>query len=610
MVLAPPSVKPRVGSYVWISNVPPANAPEWLIALAVERQGRNGERVPNEELAADDDRLVAAGVAVILNEDLGWESWNRIAMAIYGATDGSDAGFAAFDSFSRKSTKYDARNTRAKWDALHSCPPDRIGAGTLFYHASEADPGWRDALDDEIAANIDTAGRDPAVHAKIMAEFDAADAIGGNPANLAAAIPENPAAIPENPAIAADEVTPEMIKEDAGRGTGGTGSGTTGAPPKDERPAAEPAPAQKTWRDVLPFVDMSGWDDVPVPEQEWAVAERIPLRSAFLFSGEGAAGKSLTALQLCAATALVRQWLGTVPMPGPAVFVDAEDPVGVIHRRLADILRHHGAKFADLRDRLHVMSLVGRDAVLATFGRKTRRIEPTVLYARLMEMAGDLKPKMVAIASSADVFAGSEIDRTQVQQFVGMLTRLAMRASGSVVLISHPSLTGIASDSGLSGSTQWHNSVRARAVLKGVKPANGEPQDTDLRVMEFRKNNYGRVSESVVLRYQGGVFVPVVGTSAEQAERHHRAEEVYLRVLKKLTDQNQDLGTSRTAQNYAPAKISADPSATGFSRADMEAAQQRLIDQHRIHIATEGAPSRERKRVRLGPGPDPADEPM
>jgi hypothetical protein len=46
MVLAPPSVKPRVGSYVWISKVPPANAPEWLIALAVERQGRNGERVP------------------------------------------------------------------------------------------------------------------------------------------------------------------------------------------------------------------------------------------------------------------------------------------------------------------------------------------------------------------------------------------------------------------------------------------------------------------------------------------------------------------------------------------------------------------------------------
>lgn len=32
-----------------------------------------------------------------------------------------------------------------------------------------------------------------------------------------------------------------------------------------------------------------------------------------------------------------------------------------------------------------------------------------------------------------------------------------MRCHGSVVLIAHPGLTGIANESGLSGSTQWHN---------------------------------------------------------------------------------------------------------------------------------------------------------
>jgi RecA-family ATPase len=376
----------------------------------------------------------------------------------------------------------------------------------------------------------------------------------------------------------------------------------------DQRQQADEASRQKAWRGFLPPVDLSGWDDVPVPEQEWAVQDRIPLHNAFLLSGEGAAGKSLLQLQLSVATVLHREWLGTVPQQGPAIFIDAEDPIGVIHKRLADILRHYEARFADVKDNLHLVSLAGKDAVLATFSRMSNRIEATPLYKRLLEMAGDIKPKTIGIASSADVFAGSEVDRSQVQQFVAMLTRVAMRIEGSLVLISHPSLTGMASGSGISGSTQWHNSVRARAFLHGVKAEGDEPPDTDMRILEFKKNNYGPLTESVVLKYQRGLFLPVAGTSAEQAERNQRAEDVYLLVLRKLIDQNQDLSIGRNASNYAPAKIAADPAARGFRRQDMEAAQQRLLDQHRIHIVEEGPPSKRRKRVLLGPGPDPSEE--
>ena len=119
---------------------------------------------------------------------------------------------------------------------------------------------------------------------------------------------------------------------------------------------------------------------------------------------------------------------------------------------------------------------------------------------------------MIGIASSANVYAGSEIERGQVQQFIGLLTRLAIIANGAVVLVSHPSLTGIASDTGLSGNTQWHNAVRARFYLKGVKPDAGEQADTDLRELVFKKNNYGPISEDVLLRYQNGLFLPVGGT--------------------------------------------------------------------------------------------------
>ena len=47
---------------------------------------------------------------------------------------------------------------------------------------------------------------------------------------------------------------------------------------------------------------------------------------------------------------------------------------------------------------------------------------------------------MIGIASSADVFAGNEIDRSQVRQLVRMLTRIAIVSNGGVMLITHPSL--------------------------------------------------------------------------------------------------------------------------------------------------------------------------
>ena len=156
-----------------------------------------------------------------------------------------------------------------------------------------------------------------------------------------------------------------------------------------------------------------------------------------------------------AAAALGRDWLGVTPAEGTTLFIDAEDDEQVIHKRLADILRHYGAKFADVKDRLHLVSLAGKDSALGFYSRDRSAIKPTQLYNHLLEMAGDLKPKIIGIASSADVFAGNEIDRLQVQQFIGLLTRLARWPKGSTVLIAHPSLTGISSDTG----RQRHNAV-------------------------------------------------------------------------------------------------------------------------------------------------------
>lgn len=329
----------------------------------------------------------------------------------------------------------------------------------------------------------------------------------------------------------------------------------------------------------LPFVDMSNWDDQEPPAREWAVPDRIPLRQVALFSGEGAAGKSTILLHQCAAHAIAREWLGTMPAPGPAIFVDAEDIADEIWRRLASVVRHYGVTFQELIDGgLKLISLAGDDAVLAT-ASKSGKIQPTPRYHQLLEAAGDIKPKMIGIASSANVFAGEENNRPQVQQFVGLLTKIAIVANGSVQLVSHPSLTGINSDTGLSGTTQWHNAVRARSYLKSIKPEAGEQPDHDIRELVFKKNNYGPVSESLLLRYDGGLFLPMPGVgSLDRAAKEAVAENVFLTLLHRYTQENRPVRAS-SGHGYAPALFAKEDEArkAGLTGKNLEAAMRELF---------------------------------
>jgi RecA-family ATPase len=361
-------------------------------------------------------------------------------------------------------------------------------------------------------------------------------------------------------------------------------------PPTDGA-TAPPAPK-------LVCIDMSRWDAEPTPEQEWIVYNRIPRRECVLFSGEGGAGKSIGQLHLSIAAALGLDWLGAIPEQGPALFIDAEDDEKVLHRRTKAIATHYEVSVTQMIEGgLHLVSWRGCDAALAVITRNGK-IQPTPLYQRLLEAAGDIKPVMIGIAASANVFAGNENDRAQVQQFVGLLTRVAMVADGSVVLISHPSLTGINTETGLSGTTQWHNSVRARFFLRGVKPEAGEPLDTDLRELVFKKNNYGPVSESIVLRWTNGLFLPVQGASIDQVAREVAAQDVFLTLLKRFRDQNRNV-SDKPSISYAPTLFAREEDArrADVNKTDLERAMRLLFQRNAIWNEPWGKPSRPSYRI-------------
>jgi len=350
---------------------------------------------------------------------------------------------------------------------------------------------------------------------------------------------------------------------------------------------------------LLVRINLARYDSEPVPAREWGVPDRFPRRAVCLLSGEGGRGKSITLLQLAAAHVLDKEWLRSLPEPGPVVLVNAEDEEGEIIRRLKPIVEHHGASFADLSRDLHIFSLAGADPLLALPDR-SGRIVATPLYAELMTLVRAVQPVCTIIDNVADVFGANEIERSHVRQFIALMRQFAIAGNGYVIMSSHPSLTGIASKTGLSGSTQWHNAVRARAWLHGGEANTGETPDPDLRVLEFLKSNYSRLAETITLRWQNGLYVPVSRQGfLDEAAAHAAANEVFLGLLARFTRTGENVSNKPSANNYAPTLFAGEGEAKSkhINKAGLEAAMRRLFAAEQIAVEPYGPPSRDYRRI-------------
>jgi RecA-family ATPase len=370
----------------------------------------------------------------------------------------------------------------------------------------------------------------------------------------------------------------------------------------------ETPPPDEDEAPTLEWLDMSAWDSEPAPERKWAIKDRVPLNQAGLFSGEGGTGKSIIELMKNVAHVVGKDWLGSMPELGPAFYLGAEDERDELHRRIAAIATHYGVTFKELIDGgLHGMCLLGQDATLCAATGKSGKVEVTALYRQLYEAAGDIKPKNISIDTLSRAYAGNEIDRVQVYAFAMHMQALAMVAGGSVTVLSHPSLAGIASGSGISGSTAWHGAFRFRQFLKSTKPDAGEQPDNDLRELEFKKNQYGPTAETVVLRYSRGLFLPVAGISnLDKLARETRVDEIFLRGLQQIVQQGRDAMVGMTSGEFASTLIADLPDVKKecLRKNELTHAMNRLLAANKIHIGkTSGPPSKAKKCLRPGPQP-------
>ncbi|MCA3485846.1 MAG: ATPase, partial [Rhodobacter sp.] len=168
---------------------------------------------------------------------------------------------------------------------------------------------------------------------------------------------------------------------------------------------------------------------------------------------------------------------------------------------------------------------------------------------------------------------------------------LAIRHECAVLLLAHPSLAGLSTGTGTSGSTGWNNSVRSRIYLSRIVQE-GYEADPDARVLRTLKANYGRTGGEISLRWQGGVFAAdELETGLDRKASGAKAERVFLSLLRTFTEQGRRVNHAGGA-NYAPKVFAAHTKAEGTTKAALKGAMDALLERGAVTIGKDGPPSR------------------
>ena len=386
------------------------------------------------------------------------------------------------------------------------------------------------------------------------------------------------------------------------------------APPPNGRGSAGDAEAtaqgendiEREERDLLRrIVEAPSLVHDPEPQRLWIGEDVIPDETLTLLTGEGGIGKSTLALQLAVAMRIDCEWLGMKVAQGPVLFVSSEDDRKDINLSLRAILKAEHKGLAHCPD-LHILPLADRDACLAAASTKLGAISATPLWHALVKIVEWRKPRVVIFDALADLFGGEENVRRHARGFIVLLKQLAIRQKLAVVLIAHPSLTGMNTGSGLSGSTDWHNGPRARLYFERPKDKEGKTLDDESRILTVKKVQYAREGTVFRLRRKAGFFVyegkdggPAVYDRAAAAAK---AETVFLALLQSFEDQGRSVSPN-PSNSYAPTVFEREVDADGMSKAALGRAMSKLLKANRIHIETSGPRSHERKKLAPGPAP-------
>jgi hypothetical protein len=334
------------------------------------------------------------------------------------------------------------------------------------------------------------------------------------------------------------------------------------------------------------IVDPRSWSGKPVPERQWLVEDWIPMKHVTALYGDGGLGKTLLAQQLLTSVATGRDWLGLPVRKLRAFGLLCEDHEDDLHINQERINGAYWIEYKQLGD-LRLWPSVGFDNLLMTFdGQDSGKGQLTEFFSSLLDEVRDFGARFVVLDTAADLFGGNENIRTQVRQFISNACgRIARAIDGTVLLCAHPSLSGMASGSGSSGSTAWNNTVRSRLYLTQALAEAGEEADPDARVLTRKKSNYARAGETLTLRWVDGVMMPCAAAGDERDEADVRR--AVLDEIERAWANGQPYSDAPQARSrFILTRL---PARTGLARAAVERAYLALVDSGHLRVEVHDA---------------------
>jgi RecA-family ATPase len=338
------------------------------------------------------------------------------------------------------------------------------------------------------------------------------------------------------------------------------------------RAALDSVPVVGTVKAAAKGAESPGLNTWPAGLDLEALAEREPSRPLFimpdwlpvgyasLLAGHGGVGKSGIALHLAVCAAAGIPFFGLQVERKRVLYLSCEDRENVLHWRLSRICRQTGIDLASMRGWLDVADLVGHDSVLWERDPRTGyTVTPAfgALEARVRASESDL----LVVDGVSDTFAGNENARGDVKRFVNALVGLISPDRGAVLLVGHiakPTASNASTSEGYSGSTGWHNSVRARWYLypeSNQAEDGGRPERTGELILELQKSNLGRTDQSMRFRWddEAHMFLgQVEGDSAFDRKHQDREEQSGIRLALKACIAAQTIvPTATTGQRTA-----------------------------------------------------------
>lgn len=251
------------------------------------------------------------------------------------------------------------------------------------------------------------------------------------------------------------------------------------------------------WPPPLDLARLAQHDPTP---PRFIVPDWLPCQYATLLAGHGGIGKSGIALNLAVCIANGLLFFGVPVEQRRVLYLSCEDRENVLHWRLARICDYLGIELASLSGSLFLQDLVGEDVILWERDPQTG-MTTTPAFLRLRDAMAATGAEVLIVDGVSDVFGGSENARGDVKRFVNALLSLVPE-NGALLLLGHvakPAASGPMTSEGYSGSTAWHNSVRARWYLAPEIEDNddGRPTRTGKLTLELQKSNLGPTSAAM-----------------------------------------------------------------------------------------------------------------